>query len=257
MPEIHPTAVVEDGAQLAAGVRVEAHAYVGPLVELGEGTVVGHHATVEGRTILGRENVLYPYAYLGARTQDLKYAGGDPGLRIGDGNVFREFCTIHTATREGDWTVIGNACYFLAYSHVAHECQIADHVLLGHNSTFGGHIIAEAHAVVGGHTAFHPFVRLGQHCYVGGMTKVTQDIPPWMMAEGNPAEIKLVNKVGMQRTGHTPAQVQLAMRLFKLLYRQELNRSQALAKLKAGELGDDPMIAQFVAFIEASERGLA
>lgn len=257
MPQVHPTAIVEPTAELDEGVVVGAHAYIGPLVRIQTGSVIHHHATVEGRTTMGRDNTVFPYAFVGGQTQDLKYRGGNPGLRIGDRNVFREYSTVHTATTEGDETVIGDDCYFLAYSHVAHECIIGNQVLLGHNSTFGGHIEAEDHAVVGGHSALHPFVRLGRHSYVGGMTKVTQDIPPYMIAEGNPAEIKLINKVGMQRTGHTPEQVNLAMRLYKLLYREGLNRRQALERMESGELGDDPIVQNLAGFIRASKRGLS
>lgn len=256
MPNIHPSALVEPTAILDESVVVGPFAYIGPHARIGAGSVVQHHATVDGNTIMGEQNTVFPYAFIGGQTQDLKYKGGLPGLRIGDRNVFREYCTVHTATAEGDETVIGNDCYFLAYSHVAHECHLGNHVLLGHNSTFGGHIVAEDYAVVGGHTALHPFVRLGRNCYVGGMTKVTQDIPPYMIAEGSPAEIKLINKVGMQRTGHTPEQINLAMRLFKLLYKDGYNRTQALEQLQAGLLGQDPMIAYLIAFIQDSKRGL-
>ncbi|MDP0500527.1 MAG: acyl-ACP--UDP-N-acetylglucosamine O-acyltransferase [Verrucomicrobiota bacterium JB022] len=257
MPQVHPTAIVEPTAELEEGVVVGAMAYIGARVRIAAGTVIHHHATVEGNTTMGPGNVVFPYAFIGGQTQDLKFKGGFPALKIGARNVFREYCTVHTATAEGDATIIGDDCYFLAYSHVAHECIIGNHVLLGHNSTFGGHIEAEDHAVVGGHTALHPFVRLGRHCYVGGMTKVTQDIPPYMIAEGNPAEIKLINKVGMQRTGHSVEQVNLAMRLFKLLYREGQNRTQALEKLESGELGDDPIVVNLASFIRASKRGLS
>lgn len=259
--QIHPTAIVEEGAQLAESVVVGAFACIGAEVSLGEGTEVQHHATVEGKTTMGPHNTVHPYAYIGAQTQDLKYAGGKPGLKIGSHNRFREYCTVHCATRDGEYTVMGDHNYCLAFSHVSHDCQIGNHTILGHNSTFGGHLIVEDYVTLGGHSATHPFVRLGRDCYIGGMTKITQDVLPYMIAEGVPAQTRTINKVGLERHGYKTAQIQFLRHCYKIVYRQGLNHSQAVEQLReeATHLEDANtvgMINHLIEFIETSERGI-
>lgn len=256
MPQIHPTALVAPQAELADDVMVEAYAVVGPQVRLGEGTRIRHHATVEGRTSLGRENVVWPYAYLGGRTQDLKYRGGEPGLEIGDGNHFREFCTVHCATFPEGVTRIGHRNHFLAYTHIAHDCRLGSGIVMSNNATLAGHVVLEDQVVMGGFAAAHQFCRVGRLAMVGGMSKIVQDVPPFCIADGNPAEARAVNKVGLERAGWSAHEQGLARKIFKTVYGLGLNRSQALAELQRCPEAGEPVVAHFLAFAAASERGL-
>lgn len=254
---IHPTAIVESGAVLDDRVTIGACAFIGANVECGAGTTVHHHATVEGKTILGRENEIFSYACIGGKSQDLKSKEGTPGLKIGDNNVFREYVTVHCHSMDGEYTILGSNNFCLAYSHIGHECVIGNHFILGHNSTLGGHIIVEDYANVGGHTAFHPNCHLGQYSYTGGCSKVVQDIPPFMLADGSPATIKTVNKVGMERHGFSDGEIGLARQVYKIIYREGLNRSQAWERLRELEEVDSTIVQSIITFCESSERGIA
>ena len=161
--QIHSTAIIEPGAELGEGVKVGAYAIIGPNVRIGDGTVVRHHATIEGFTELGNENIIYPYSFIGAKTHDLKFEGGQPGLKIGSRNTFREYVTVHAATNDGEHTVVGNENVVLAYSHIAHDCQIGNHLVMSSHSAFGGHVVAGNHVNVGWGVGVHQFCRLGDH----------------------------------------------------------------------------------------------
>ena len=256
-PRIHPTAVIEPGAVLAPDVVVEAFAYIGPQVRMGKGNRVHHHATVEGNTRLGVNNEIFPYAFIGGRTQDKKWAGDNAPTEIGDRNIFREFCTVHPATFKEGRTVIGSRNLFCAYSHIGHECSVGDHCVFSNNATLGGHVKVGDHVVIGGLTAVHQFCIVGSGAMIGGCCKVLQDIMPRMLAEGYPATHRTINKVGMQRCGFSEDEVQLAARIYKLVFRRGYNRSQAIEALSSGELGRHRLIDEAVAFMQASERGLA
>jgi UDP-N-acetylglucosamine acyltransferase len=255
---IHPTAIVEDGAQLDDGVRVEAYAYVGAEVTLGAGTVVRHHATVEGYTFMGKNNTVHPYALIGGKTQDLKYKGGRPGLKIGDENSFREYATVHCATNDGDFTIVGSFNNLLAYSHIAHDCIIGDHLIASNGTAIAGHVQVGHHVVIGGFGGVHQFCRIGDFAMVGAMAKLTQDIPPYVIAEGNPAQSRTINKVGLERNGFDADMMAQVKTAFRIVYKQDLTREQALAKLKAEvAAGNKPVIEKFLAFFESSQRGVA
>jgi UDP-N-acetylglucosamine acyltransferase len=255
--QIHPTAIVEDGAELDADVSVGAFAFIGAGVRLGAGTCIHHHATVEGDTHLGADNEVFPYACLGGKTQDLKYAGGRTGLRIGCGNVFREFGTVHAATADGNDTRIGNHNVFLAYHHIAHECVVGSHCIFSNNGTLAGHVTVEDRAIVGGLSAVHQFCRIGTLAMIGGCTKVVQDVPPFMIIDGNPGQVRGVNKVGMERAGHDAEAIELARHLHKVLYRRGLNRTDALAELRAHPKADHPVPRALFSFAGESTRGFA
>ncbi len=252
---IHPSAIIEDGAELAEGVTVGAYAYIGAQVKLGRGTLVHHHAVVEGRTSMGSDCEVFPYACIGLRTQDLKYRGGAPGLRIGARNVFREFCSVHLATGDGGFTEIGNDNHFLAYAHVAHDCRVGDHVILSNNATLAGHVEVGDYAVFGGLSGAHQFCRIGRGAMIGGCSKVIQDVPPYLIADGNPARIRSVNKVGLERRGFSPEQIERIKQAYQFLYRKGLNRSQALEAMREDGLDRHPETAAFFAFAESSDRG--
>lgn len=254
---IHPTAIIEDGASLAPDVVVGAHAYVGPLVKLGPGCRLHHHATVEGNTTMGERNEVFPYALIGGRTQDKKWSGDEAPVLIGDDNIFREFCTVHPATFADRCTRIGSNNLFCAYSHIGHECHVGSGCVFSNNATLGGHVRVGDDVIIGGLTAVHQFCQVGRGAMIGGCCKVLQDVLPNALAEGYPATHRTINKVGMQRRGYAEEEIQIAARIHKLFFRKGLNRVQAIEALQSGELGTHPLIDEAAAFARASERGLA
>jgi len=258
MPEkIHATAIIEPGAQLGAGVEVGAYAYVGGGVTLGDGTRLHHHASVEGNTVLGQNCEVFPYACIGGKTQDLKFSGGHPGLRIGDRNVFREYVTVHLATDDGDFTRLGSDNVLLASCHVAHDCVLGDHIVMSNGVVLAGHVIVEDHVVIGGYGGAHQFCRIGTYAMLSAYAKLVQDLPPFFIADGTPAVVRAFNKVGLERNGFTAEQLDRVKQLYRILYRDGLNRTQALEKLAAHPQAASGEFARMLAFAQASERGLA
>lgn len=253
---IHPTAIVESGAQLGAGVELGAYAFVGAGVQLGEGTRLHHHASVEGRTTLGKSCEVFPYACIGGKTQDLKFKGGSPGVRIGDRNVFREYVTIHAATYDGDFTVVGSDNTILAYSHVAHDCLVGNHCVMSNGTMLAGHVTVEDHVVIGGYGGVHQFCRIGAYAMLSATAKLVQDLPPFFIADGTPAVARAFNKVGLERNGHTPEQLERVKQIFRIFYRDGLNRTQALEKLAAHPDAGTDEFARVIAFAAKSERGI-
>ncbi|MDR2862843.1 MAG: acyl-ACP--UDP-N-acetylglucosamine O-acyltransferase [Puniceicoccales bacterium] len=255
---IHPTAIIEDGVQLGSGVTIGAYAYIGTDVTLGDGCIIRHHATVEGYVIMGRENQVFPYALIGGKTHDLKFKGGRPGLRIGDNNEFREYVTVHPATDDGAFTCIGNDNHLLAYSHIAHDCILGDHIVMSGQNALAGHVTVSDHAIIAWGCGIHQFCRVGQHAMVGGMSRNVKDIPPYMITEGVPAEVRAVNKVGLERNGFPQEAILRIGRLHRILYRDGLNRSQALDKIR-----DTPDLANssegriILEFYATTQRGVA
>jgi UDP-N-acetylglucosamine acyltransferase len=254
--KIHPTAIIEKGAQLGADVEIGAYAYVGSQVVMGDGNILHHHASVEGNTVLGKGNELYPYCVVGGKTQDLKFKGGNPGLRIGDRNAFREFVTIHGATNDGDFTIVGSENNLLAYTHIAHDCIIGNGIIMSNYAGLAGHVVIEDGVVVGGYGGVHQFCRVGQHAMIGGCAKVVQDVPPFMIADGAPATARAINKVGLERAGYSSVQIDRVKSVHRVLYREGLNRSQALEKL--GGLPDSQSAEYqcILRFAHLSQRGL-
>jgi UDP-N-acetylglucosamine acyltransferase len=254
--KIHPTAVIEPEVQMGADVIVGAFAYVGGRTVIGDGTIVHHHATVEGNTVLGRQCEVYPYAAIGTKTHDLKFRGGDPGLRVGDRNVFREYVTVHAATKDGDFTVLGNDNVILAYSHVAHDCIVGDHLVMSSQSALAGHVVVQDYVNIGWGTGLHQFCRIGAHAMLGAMAKVVHDVPPFMIVDGNPAVVRSINKVGLERNGFSAAQLERVKYLHRILYREGLNRAQAIEKIQAHPEAASAEFQRLLTFAAASERGL-
>jgi UDP-N-acetylglucosamine acyltransferase len=254
--KIHPTAIIEPGAQLGVDVEIGAYAFVGADVTLGDRTRLHHHATVEGFTSLGAGCEVFPYALLGGKTQDLKFKGGRPGLRIGDRNVFREYVSVHLATNDGEFTVIGSDNVFLAYGHIAHDCQLGNHIVASNYFGLSGHITVEDHVVIGGMGGIHQFVRVGAYAMVGGMAKLVQDVPPFMIVDGSPATVRTINKINLERHGFTPERLERVKQIYRILYREGLNRTQGLEKLAAHPDAATPEFQQMLAFAAKSERGL-
>jgi UDP-N-acetylglucosamine acyltransferase len=208
--------------------------------------------------ILGRNNEIFPYALIGGLTHDLKYTGGEPKLTIGDNNIFREYVTAHVATNGEDSTEIGSNNVFLAYSHVAHDCKVGNHLVMSSHSALGGHVQVEDHVNVGWGVGIHQFCRLGRHCMVSACSKLVQDVPPFMLADGSPAEVRSINKVGMTRAGFSKEDLDVAKGVFKVLWRGDLNRRQAIARLQDNsEWAREKITREIIAFTETSERGLA
>jgi UDP-N-acetylglucosamine acyltransferase len=255
--KIHPTAIIESGAQLGADVEIGAYGYVGGGVTLGAGTRLHHHASVEGNTQLGVQCEVFPYALLGTKTQDMKFKGGNPGLRIGDRNVFREYVSVHCATNDGDFTTIGSDNTFLAYGHIAHDCRLGSHIVASNYFGLSGHITIEDHVVIGGMAGIHQFVRIGAYAMVGGAAKLVQDVPPFMIADGAPATVRTINKINLDRHGFTLEQADRVKHIYRILYRSGLNRSQALEQLAKDPQAASAEFQRVFAFAQASTRGLA
>lgn len=253
---IHPAAHVDPGARLGLGVTVGPGTVIGREVEIGEGTEIGAHAVLEGRVRIGARCRVGHGAIVGAPPQDLKYRAGLPvGVSVGDDTVIREYVTIHCASQEGHDTTIGAHCLLMATCHVAHDCSIGDHVIIINAAGLTGHVTVEDRATVGGLSGIHPFTRVGTFAYIGGCSKVTQDVPPFVMVDGVPATARAVNVVGMRRGGLGAEARRQAQSAFRILYRSGLATTAATARLKA-ELGDQPVIARILEFIEGSRRGI-
>jgi UDP-N-acetylglucosamine acyltransferase len=257
MTAIHPTAVVEPGAKLASDVEIGAFAYVAGTVTLGTGTRLHHHASVEGNTTLGVRCEVFPYACIGGKTQDLKFKGGAPGLVVGDRNVFREYVTVHCATKDGDTTRIGSDNTLLASTHVAHDCVLGNRIVMSNGAVLAGHVVVEDHVVIGGYGGVHQFCRIGAHAMISAFGKLVQDLPPFFIADGAPAEVRAINRVGLERAGFTAEQFDRVKQIHRLLYREGLNRTQALEKLAAHPQVATAEFQHVLTFARASERGIA
>ena len=258
MTKIHPSAIVEKGAELDAGVEVGAYAYIGGSAKIGSGTVVAHHATVDGNTVLGKCNQIFPYAFIGGKTHDLKYKGGNPGLRIGDNNVFREYTTAHCSTADKNFTIIGNNNNILAYSHIAHDCIVGDYIVMSSHSALGGHVIVEDHAVIGWGSGAHQFCRIGAYAMLSASSKLVKDLPPFFKADGSPAEVSAINKINMLRNGFSTEEIELVYSAFKLIYRRRLTRPHAIEELSMRDSSSTRVIKAIIEFANgSSERGLA
>lgn len=254
---IHPSAIVSPLAKLGANVRIGPFCVVGAHVELGDDCVLHSHVVIEGHSTIGRGNEFFPFAAIGGKTQDLKYIGEPTALEIGNHNVFRENVTVHRGTHEALPTRIGSHNLFLCYSHIAHDCQLGDHIILSNSVALAGHITIGDHAIVSGVAAVHQFVRIGEHSIVGGMARVTQDVPPFMIVEGMPASCRGVNQIGLTRRGFPEQDIRALKTAYKKLFlKKDTNLGNSLSSLKAMHEADTPHVERLIHFIEASERGV-
>lgn len=256
MSEIHPTAVIQEGARIGEGCRIGPYCVIGPNVILGAGCELHSHVVIDGHTEIGSENTFYPFASIGLRTQDLKWDGGTTWTRVGSNNTFREYVTIHSATADGDATVIGSHNNLLAYTHVAHDCQLGDHIIMSNVGTLAGHVIVEDRAIVGGLAAVHQFCRIGTMSIIGGCSKVVQDVPPYMMVDGNPAAMRTLNKEGLKRNGVNEDTQKSMRQAYRILFRSEQTFTNAVKQVRA-DVATSPELEHLLAFIESSERGIA
>jgi UDP-N-acetylglucosamine acyltransferase len=253
---IHPLAVVDPGAELGADVEIGPFCMVGPNVRLGARVKLRSHVNVEGHTTLGAGCEIWPFANVGGKTQDLKFKGGAPRLVVGENTVIRECATLNCATYDGGETRVGSKCLIMAYSHIAHDCIVGDRVIMANNATLAGHILVEDDAILGGLAAVHQFVRIGRMSIVGGYTKTVKDIPPYMLADGNPVQVYGPNKIGLERHGVSPETQHALKEAYKIVFRTDLTVAKALERVEA-ELGSAPEVRCFVEFIRKSERGIA
>ncbi len=263
MTAIHSSAVVDPSAQLDDSVTVGPYTVIGPFVRIGAGTTVGAHCVLEGRTTIGRNNRIFQFNSLGAIPQDKKYAGEPCELVIGDGNTIREFCTFNIGS-PGDLGVtrIGDDNWIMAYTHIAHDCQIADHTTLANNTTLGGHVHLGPWVTVGGLTGIHQFVKVGAHAMVGFASAVSQDVPPFMLVDGNPLAVRGVNSVGLRRRDFSSERLAAVKAMHKALYREDLTLQSAqlrIAELVKTTPQSAPDVELMLSFLAQSspKRGIA
>ncbi len=255
MSKIHPSAVIEDGAQLGNDVEIGPYCVIGGKVKIKDGALLKSHVVVEGDTTIGEQCRIFPFASLGTQTQDLKFRGAETTVEIGDRTTIREYVTVNSGTNEGEITRIGNGCHIMAYVHIAHACSVGNSVIMANCATLAGDVTVEDEAIIGGLAAVHQFARVGRMCMVGGLTRVTQDCLPYMIVVGIPAEVKGLNRVGLQRRGVSADAQQALKQAYKIIYRQDLLVKQALQKVRE-EVPPCPEVDHLLAFAESTERGI-
>ena len=253
---IHPTAIVAEGAIVPESCTVGPYCTIGPNVVLGEACELISHVVLDGHLTVGKKNRIFSFACIGIAPQDLKYAGEPTHLEIGGGNTFREFSTIHRGTGIGEKTIIGNGNLFLAYTHVAHNCIVGNRTIFSNNATLAGHVVVGDYAVISGLSAVHQFCRIGAHSIIGGCAKIVQDVPPYLIADGNPAQLRGVNHVGLERRGFLEADIKALRRTYRILADKSLNFSQAVEKIEASEDAPNTYVKYLVEFLKTTERGV-
>ena len=253
--QIHPTAIVDARAEIGTGTIIGPYCIVGPDVVLGADCWLQNHVTLAGPMTAGAQNKFYACCSIGQQTQDLKYQGEPTYLEIGDENSFREFVTVNRGTTAAGKTRIGHRGNYLAYSHIGHDCNVGDAVVFSNNGTLAGHVQVGDHAIMGGLTAVHQFCRLGRYAITGGCSKIVQDVPPFMIADGNPAKVRGINIVGLERNGFPAETIKTIKEAFRLIYRSKFNTRQAVEAIQQ-ELTASAEITQILEFIQSSERGI-
>ena len=257
MVTVHPTAVVDPGAELQEGVQIGPYVVIGPHVRVGPRSIIASHTVLEGWTEIGAECRIGPHAIIGSPPQDVKYRGEPTRVVIGDRTLVREFASIHRASTGGSGvTTVGPDCFIMAYVHVAHDCQLAERVIIANQAALAGHIEIGRCAVIGGMTGIHQFVRIGEYAFLGACSGVGQDIPPYLKAEGHRAKPFGLNVVGLRRDGFSTEEIRALKQAYRIVYASGLNTSQALEKLEQ-ELSGSPAVQHFIDFIKRSQRGIS
>ncbi|NLJ50771.1 MAG: acyl-ACP--UDP-N-acetylglucosamine O-acyltransferase [Alcaligenaceae bacterium] len=262
MANIHPTAIIHEGAQLHSSVKVGAYSIIGPQVTIAEGTVIGEHCVIDGQTTIGKNNTFYRFCSIGGMPQDKKYSGEVTGLEIGDNNMFREFVTINTGTVQDIGTTrLGNNNWIMAYVHIAHDCQLGNEIIMSNGIQLAGHIHIGDWAIIGGLAAAHQFTHIGAHSMTGGMSAIRQDIPPYVLGAGQPYRPAGINSEGLRRRGYTATQIQGIKEAYKYIYLRSLKIEDAVAQIRKLQSDSDEDVARvlepFVDFFEkSSARGL-
>ncbi len=263
MSKIHPTAIIDRQASLESSVEVGPYAIVGPDVVIGADSVIHAYAQVHGKTRLGKANIIHSHCVIGGPPQDKKYRGEATELEIGDHNTFRESCTVNLGTiQDGGITRIGSDNWIMAYVHIAHDCQVGSHTIMANATQLAGHVVVGDWAILGGITGVHQFVQIGAHAMTGAGTTLLQDLPPYVMANGNPAAAHGINAEGLKRRGFSASQIAVLRRAYKLIYKSGLTLAQALERLgDAQALGvtapeDQDALAPLIEFLHNAGRGI-
>lgn len=252
---IHPTAVIDPGAELGVDVEIGPYCTIGPRVRIGDRTVVGPHVLIEGVTRIGAENHFVGHASLGTPPQDISYVGEPTMLEVGDCNKIREFVTVNTGTvKGGAVTRVGSGCLLMAYSHVAHDCELEDGIILSNNVMLAGHVKVEKGAIISGGCGTHHFVTIGAYAYIGGMSRLEHDVPPFMIVEGQRGRARKVNVVGLQRAGFPEEDIESLRVAFRKLYRASRPQAQVIDELKREE-GTPPIVRRLIESLERTEHG--
>jgi len=252
---IHPSALVSSDAEIASDVEVGAFAIIGDNCKIPSGCVISPRATLERNVTLGKNVKVGVGTILGGPPQDLKYAGEETTVEIGEGTVIREYTTINRGTAHSFKTTVGRNCLLMSYVHLAHDCHIGDNVILSNVAQLAGHVTVEDKAIISGLSAVHQFVRIGRHSFIGGCSRVSKDIPPFLKAVGNPVKLYGLNTIGLQRSGIEDATILELKRAYRLLFRSDHNVTQAIERAQA-ELEPLPEVKELIQFVEASERGV-
>ncbi|MDD5597865.1 MAG: acyl-ACP--UDP-N-acetylglucosamine O-acyltransferase [Victivallaceae bacterium] len=256
MPKIHSTAVIDPKAVIADDVEIGPLCYVGPNVKIGNGSRLLSQCNIDGYTTLGENNTVHPFAALGQNAQDLSYAGGETFLEIGNGNTFREGATVHCGTKPGTKTVIGDNCYFMNHSHVAHNCIVGSGVIMVNSACAAGYVRIGDRAILSAYSAIHQFCRVGRLVMVSACSVFSQDIAPFVIAEGRNGTIKGINVIGCKRAGISVENIKVLRELFKIYFLSGLNATNAVEKIRK-ELPQTPEVLEFIDFLNTSERGIS
>jgi UDP-N-acetylglucosamine acyltransferase len=252
---IHPTAIISRDAEIAEDVEIGAFAIVGEGCTIGAGCVIAPRATLERNVTLGKSVKVGIGTVLGGAPQDLKYAGEETTVEIDDDTVIREFATINRGTAHSFKTTVGKNCLLMSYVHIGHDCRIGDNVILSNVVQLAGHVAIEDKAILSGLSAVHQFARIGRHSFIGGMSRVSKDIPPFLKAVGNPVKLYGLNTIGLQRSGMPEATILELKRAYRLLFRSDLNITQAIERAQ-NDLEPLPEVQELIRFVEGSERGV-
>ena len=253
---VHATAIITPGAKLHPTVKVGPYSIIGPDVEIGANTVIGAGCHILGHTTIGCDNVVHPSVVIGTPPQDLKYKGEKTFVKIGNGNHFREFVTIHLAEGEGNSTIVGDNNLLMAYVHIAHNCKVGNNIIMSNCATLAGHVEVGDRAVLGGFTGVHQFCKVGCMVMIGGMSKITKDVPPFIKIDGNPARVVGLNSVGLKRNNVPRESIANIRELYKVFFRSEMNVSQIMEKWSELVDAEDPHVAMFHAFVKGARRGV-
>jgi UDP-N-acetylglucosamine acyltransferase len=255
---IHPTAIIDPTAEIAKGVEIGPYSVIEKGVSIGEGTKVGPHVIVREGTQIGKGCQVFQFSSIGEAPQAFAYRGEKTSLLVGDYNIVRENVTLHRGTvMGGGKTTIGSHNYFMAYSHVAHDCHIGNHVVLANGATLAGHILIENYAIIGGLSAIHQFCRVGTHAFVSGLTGVSLDIPPYMLASGSRAKLFGLNTVGLKRHQFSEVSMRALKKVYRIIFRSGLTLEKALEKVKEDEISQGPEVQHLIHFIQQSKRGIS
>lgn len=254
MSKIHPTALIDPGAKIADDVEIGAYSMVGPLVTIGQGSWIGPHVVLTGRTTIGKNNRIFQFASLGEEPQDKKYGGEDTELIIGDNNYIRELCTFNRGSAQGGGkTIIGNNAWIMACVHIAHDCILGDNIIMANNASLAGHVTVGDYAILSGYALIHQFCSVGEHSFTSFASHVNQSIPPYVTVSGEKAKARGINSEGLKRRGYTKEQIQQVRRAYRLLYRSELPLEEAKQKLEAMAAEHDE-IKPWVEFLNTTEK---